>query len=219
MIISNDITYGSVWNTLNAIEVDVEQKGKFSYLAWSDAWKILMDHFPFATYEFQPETYESNGTVMSHCTISIGSLERSMWLPVMDSRNNSIPNPSTRQIQDTRMRCLVKCLAMYGLGAYIYRGEELPDAAKDSSEAEIVREKFEYEFVKTGGEIIGANDSDTYFKLIAPLLNNPNNVLHKKLYIENKARIIAAQESAGDILTERYLNIHTAYSDKKDESS
>ena len=217
MIISNDITYGSVWNTLNAIEVDVEQKGKFSYLAWSDAWKILMDHFPFATYDFQPETYEVNGTVMSHCTIRIGSLERSMWLPVMDSRNNSIQNPTTRQIQDTRMRCLVKCLAMYGLGAYIYRGEELPDAAKDSSEAEIVREKFEYEFVKTGGEVIGANDSETYFKMIAPLLKDPSNVLHKKLYVENKSRIIAAQHGANEDLEERYLNLHEAYA--KNEGS
>ena len=217
MIISNDITYGSVWTTLNAIEVDVEQKGKFSYLAWSDAWKILMDHFPYATYEFQPETYEANGTVMSHCTIRIGSLERSMWLPVMDSRNNSIQNPSTRQIQDTRMRCLVKCLAMYGLGAYIYRGEELPDASKDATEAEIVREKFEFEFVKTGGEVIGANDSETYFKMIAPLLKDPSNVLHKKLYVENKSRIIAAQHSASEDLEERYLNLHEAYA--KNEGS
>lgn len=213
MIISNDITYGSVWNTLNAIEVDVEQKGKFSYLAWSDAWKILMDNFPFATYDFQPETYEANGTVMSHCSIKIGPLERSMWLPVMDSRNNSIQNPSTRQIQDTRMRCLVKCLAMYGLGAYIYRGEELPDAAKDSSEAEVTREKYEFEFVKTGGEIVGANDSASYIKLIGPFLKDPSNVLHKKLYIENKSRIIAAQNSADEELEERYLKLHELYNE------
>ena len=102
---------------------------RVSLPAWSDAWKILMDHFPFATYDFQPETYEANGTVMSHCSIKL-TFRKNMWLPVMDSRNNSIQNPSTRQIQDTRMRCLVKCLAMYGLGAYIYRGGNFPTPPK-----------------------------------------------------------------------------------------
>ena len=164
-----------------------------------------MDHFPFATYDFQPETYEANGTVMSHCSIKIGPLERSMWLPVMDSRNNSIQNPSTRQIQDTRMRCLVKCLAMYGLGAYIYRGEELPDAAKDSSEAEVTREKYEYEFKKHGNEIVGANDSASYIKLIGPYLKDPSNVLHKKLYLENKDTIVAAQNAADEELEDKNI--------------
>ena len=49
-----------------------------------------------------------------------------MWLPVMDYKNNAIVSPDTRAVSDTRMRCLTKCLAMYGLGHYIYAGEDLP---------------------------------------------------------------------------------------------
>ena len=49
-----------------------------------------------------------------------------MWLPVMDNRNKAVPNPTSRDISDARMRCLVKAIAMHGLGAYIYAGEDLP---------------------------------------------------------------------------------------------
>ena len=48
-------------------------------------------------------------------------------MPVMDHRNNAIANPDARKISDTKMRCLTKCLAMFGLGHYIYAGEDLPE--------------------------------------------------------------------------------------------
>ena len=102
---------------------------------------------------------------------------------------------------------------MYGLGAYIYRGEELPDAAKDSSEAEVTREKYEFEFKKHGNEVIGANDSASYIKLIGPYLKDPSNVLHKKLYLENKDTIVAAQNAADEELEERYVKLHELYNE------
>jgi len=76
-----------------------------------------------------------DGSASVHVTVSIGNLARSMWLPVMDYKNNAIANPSARQISDAKMRCLVKCIAMFGLGHYIYAGEDLPvsDDKKDSS--------------------------------------------------------------------------------------
>ena len=51
-----------------------------------------------------------------------------MWLPVMDYKNQAIANPTARQISDTKMRCLVKCISMFGLGHYIYAGEDLPNS-------------------------------------------------------------------------------------------
>ena len=137
-----ELTYKEVWQTLNALDLSKyhDKKGNFTYLSWTDAWQILQEQYSFATYEFMPETYEENGTVMSHCIVRIGNLERYMWLPCMDNRNNSLTNPTTRQISDTRMRCMVKCLAMFGLANYIFRGEDLPDAAKDEAEAKVVEE-------------------------------------------------------------------------------
>jgi len=54
------------------------------------------------------------------------SLKRDMWLPVMDHKNKAVINPDACQINKTKMRCLTKCLAMFGLGHYIYAGEDLP---------------------------------------------------------------------------------------------
>jgi hypothetical protein len=49
-----------------------------------------------------------------------------MWLPVMDFRHKAIANPDARAISDAKMRCMVKCFALFGLGHYIYAGEDLP---------------------------------------------------------------------------------------------
>ena len=57
-----------------------------------------------------------------------------MWLPVMDYKNKAIASPDTRAVSDTRMRCLTKCLAMFGLGHYIYAGEDLPPDSGPPSE-------------------------------------------------------------------------------------
>ena len=134
------MTNETVWKTLSAIDVSdkTEKKGNLSYLSWAWAWGKLMENFPQATYVFTEWEYPDgtfkdvlvydDGTCSVECEIRIEELSRKMWLPVMDYRNNAIPNPSSRQISDTKMRCLVKCLAMFGLGHYIYAGEDLPQA-------------------------------------------------------------------------------------------
>tara|TARA_Y100000310_G_C20656116_1_gene802052 strand:+ start:433 stop:1299 length:867 start_codon:yes stop_codon:yes gene_type:complete len=131
-----------VWKTLSKVDVNahIEKKGGLSYLSWAWAWGTLMEEYPEATYSFGThlittddgntrETdvmYYPDGTGNVICTITISDLTRTMWLPVMDFRNNAIQNPTSRQISDTKMRCLVKCMAMFGLGHYIYAGEDIP---------------------------------------------------------------------------------------------
>ena len=80
-------------------------------------------------------TYE-DGSCSVCCSITIGEVKREMWLPVMDYRNNAIVGsvgpdgrpmgPDARAISDAKQRCLVKCLAAYGLGHYLYSGEDVP---------------------------------------------------------------------------------------------
>lgn len=125
-----------VWADLSAINVNehVQKKGQLSYLSWSWAWSTLMSKYPESYYVFQ-DVRQDDGSVMVECTMTIHEGEevatRSMWLPVMDHRNKAIVNPNARDISDARMRCLVKCLAMYGLGFYIYAGEDIPSAEKE----------------------------------------------------------------------------------------
>lgn len=129
--LSNDhliVQYREIWNTLSSVDVSdqIEKKNGLSYLSWAWAWGVLMRYYPHATYQFSPDEMHHDATVTVHCTVKIGDCHRSMWLPVMDYKNNSVVAPDSRKVSDTRMRCLVKCLAMFGLGHYIYAGEDLP---------------------------------------------------------------------------------------------
>jgi len=129
-----------VWETLKAINVNehTEKKGNLTYLSWAWAYATMMNHFPTFNYRFDPEVEHPDGTVTVNvqCEILLGGifLQRSMWLPVMDFRNNSIANPDSMAINTAKMRCLTKCISMYGLGAYIYAGEDLPEATADEEE-------------------------------------------------------------------------------------
>jgi hypothetical protein len=125
---SPELSYESVWKTLSAIDCSdkVEKKNGLSYLSWAWAWGIMMDHYPEARYDFLVEERDDAHTCTVWCKVIINDLERMMWLPVMDYKNKAIIDPDARAISDTRMRCLTKCLAMFGLGHYIYAGEDLP---------------------------------------------------------------------------------------------
>ena len=113
-----------------------------SYLSWAWAWGVLQEHYPQSTYLFYqgeddvPYVKFPDGTAEVRCRVSIDNLTREMTLSVMDNRNNAIQNPNSRQVNDTKMRCLVKCLAMYGLGHYIYAGEDVPSSDKEEPKQE-----------------------------------------------------------------------------------
>jgi hypothetical protein len=118
----------SVFAKLSKIDVSkhIEKKGQLSYLSWAWAWGVLMEHYPESTYAFGDNEIHADGSVTVHCWLSVEHISRPMWLPVMDNRNKSIQNPTSRDISDAKMRCLVKAIAMHGLGHYIYAGEDLP---------------------------------------------------------------------------------------------
>lgn len=142
-----------VWNSLINVDVDArahkmdikdkETKTRvlftLSYLPWSVAWSILMEKYPESSFEFSEQTAEEDGSTTVHCTITIKKGEknftRSMWLPAMDQRNNAITRPNARQLSDTKMRCLVKVLALCGLGITLYKGDGLPYVSPDEVDA------------------------------------------------------------------------------------
>ena len=71
---------------------------------------------------------------MVECTITIEGEPYTESLYVMDNNNNAIINPTMKEINKTQKRCLVKALALAGLGLSIYAGEDLPMA--DINEAD-----------------------------------------------------------------------------------
>ena len=120
-----------VWQTLSAVDVSdhIEKKGNLSYLSWAWAYGTMMEHYPDLHYSFEQDRCEFTNTVEISCSVLVNekdqSMVRSMWLPVMDHRNKAIVNPDKFAINSSKMRCLVKCFAMFGLGHYIYAGEDI----------------------------------------------------------------------------------------------
>jgi hypothetical protein len=137
---SNEVAFKEIWETLRKVDVSeyTEEKMGLTYLSWSRAWMLTVDHFPDARYEFHdfdgvPFRTLPDGTAEVVTSVTIEGHTRSMILPVMDYKNNPVVNPNARQVNDNRMRCLVKNLAMFGLGMSVFAvwSDHLPDAEKD----------------------------------------------------------------------------------------
>lgn len=136
----------SVFDRLSAINVNehVEKKDNLTYLSWAWAWSQTKRECPDATYKILETEYDEALGFMCHTNVTIEGETLEMWLPVMDGKNKSMKKQSyeyatkygtktvdgatTFDINKTLMRCLVKNLAMFGLGIYIYAGEDLPEA-------------------------------------------------------------------------------------------
>ncbi len=130
---SEEMTYGEIWNTLSSVDCNehTDKKGNLTYLSWAWAWGILMEHFADAVFEFGENEDHADGSMTVHCTVTIGSCQRSLGLPVMDYKNSAIKTPNARDISDNKMRCLTKTLALFGLGHYIYAGEDTVHAGSN----------------------------------------------------------------------------------------
>ena len=152
-------TEKSVFETLSAINVNdkVEQKNGATYLSWAWAWAEVKKNYPSATYKVvkdeasnMPFVWDSHMGYMCSTEVTIKGETLEMWLPVMDGANKSMKleayEYTTRygtktcqgatmfDINKTIMRCLVKNLAMFGLGHYIYAGEDIPQDDKSVAE-------------------------------------------------------------------------------------
>ena len=125
------------YNELRKINVNehTEKKGQLTYLSWAWAVDTLLQHDSTAVWEF-PEPKYFGDTVMVFCNVTAFGKTMKMQLPVMDNRNNAISNPDARKISDATMRCLAKCIACFGIGLYIYAGEDLPTGELDTQVAD-----------------------------------------------------------------------------------
>lgn len=114
-----------------------EEKNGLTYLSWANAWKELLKVCPSATYEIR-FFKDKDGVEAPYCgnpeigymvftEMTIEGVTRKCYLPVMDNRNKSILAPQSTDINKAIMRCLAKNIAMFGLGLYVYAGEDLPD--------------------------------------------------------------------------------------------
>jgi hypothetical protein len=139
---------------LNSIDVSehIEKKGKFSYLSWPFAVEQLGKLHPNASWNV--EMFEEDGKKVPFMSTECGyfvqvtvyvptddgtAVAKTQIHPVLDNRNKPIDTPTAYDINTSIMRCLVKCIALHGLGLYIYAGEDLPLTLPEPDEAIVER--------------------------------------------------------------------------------
>lgn len=158
------MTFTEIFKSLQAIDCreHIDKKGDLSYLSWPWAWGYVAARYD-ASYEILTDEltklpyFEAPGLgYLCRTRVTIEGHTREMWLPVMSSDNRAlqaepveiqrkrrdgspytvtIPAADMMDINKTIMRCLVKNLAMFGLGLAIYAGEDLPlDFDEDTAE-------------------------------------------------------------------------------------
>lgn len=134
----------------------VEKKDRLTYLSWAWAWGLTRRLYPTASYTVREWLYPDGMTrpyfydpalgYLVETSVTIEGETISMRLPVMDSKNKamkaepykycvtyggrtyekSVDAATMFDINTAIMRCLTKNLAMFGLGHYIYAGEDIP---------------------------------------------------------------------------------------------
>ena len=119
----------SKFQELRKIDVSkyTEKKGKFSYISWSWAVSILLEHCESATWEYREPYILPDGSMMVFCTVKAFGKEMTSQLPVIDFKNQAIKNPNAMQLNTAMQRCLAKAISLHGIGLYIYQGEDLPE--------------------------------------------------------------------------------------------
>jgi len=119
----------TTYNEIRKINVNehTEKKGKFTYLSWAWAVDQLLQLDPTATWSYGQPSVFPDGTMMVFCEVKAFGKAMTSMLPVLNHQNKAIANPSAMDVNTAMQRCLVKAIALHGLGLYIYAGEDLPD--------------------------------------------------------------------------------------------
>lgn len=179
----------TIFQTLSEIDISpkIKQKNKMDYLPWSSAWDFVKNKYPTATYNIVKTEngciYHNDGrTCWVETSMTIDGETQTEILPVLNFRNEAIgyDKVTTSDVNKSIKRCLVKNLALFGLGLSLWNGEELSDNAKrkkdeDEKPLRDVQTKL-VELLKT--KVADGCDKTKLFDLVEKLIGNknPNNV-------------------------------------------
>jgi Protein of unknown function (DUF1071) len=118
---------------LNQINVSehIERKGDFAYLSWPYAVAQLRLADPAACWEvrrFDGLPYLKTETgYFVEVAVTVQGITLSQIHPVLDGKNRPLAEPTAFDVNTSIQRCLVKAIALHGLGLYVYSGEDLPN--------------------------------------------------------------------------------------------
>lgn len=121
------------YDKLRSIDVSkkLEKKNGLSYLSWAFAVDTLLQADPLANWEYPPPTTFPDSTMMVLCAVTAFGKRMQAHLPVMDHRNKAIAGPNAFEVNTALQRCLVKAIALHGIGLSVYAGEDTPAASTE----------------------------------------------------------------------------------------
>ena len=118
---------------LNQINVSehLERKGDFAYLSWPFAVAQLRLADPQASWEVR----RFDGLPYLRCevgyfvevAVTVQGITLSQIHPVLDGKNRPLAEPTAFDINTSIQRCLVKSIALHGVGLSVYSSEDLPN--------------------------------------------------------------------------------------------
>jgi len=134
------------------VNEQTEKKNNLTYLSWAWAWTKAIEQDETASYEVimfdnKPYFYDEQLGYMVFTKVTMFGSTKLMQLPVMDGANKAqksveykyntkfngektVEAATMFDINTAIMRCLTKNLALFGLGLYIYAGEDLPEGGE-----------------------------------------------------------------------------------------
>jgi hypothetical protein len=119
----------------------IERKGQFDYLSWPYAVSQLRLADPEATWEVKRFNglpfMETDLGYFVEVSASVQGVSLSQIHPVLDGRNRPIPSPTTFDINSSIQRCLVKAIALHGLGLNVYAGEDLSTLEQEDTNTNV----------------------------------------------------------------------------------
>ena len=214
----------------------IEKYNDLTYLSWANAWAEFKRCYPSATYHIVknqttnlPYFADPCIGIMVYTEVTVDDVTHEMWLPVMNTSNKAMKlEPYTYKVFDkfkkeylertveaatmfdinkTIMRCLVKNLAMFGLGLYIYAGEDVPKneapdttSQPDSSKKSVSRKS---------KPVTQQQQTDKYAGIKAALNACSNQKSLVELYQQHKNEVESNSEIKS-LFTERKLQLQKA---------
>ena len=160
--------------------------------AWQEVMRLYpLAVYEIERFDDKPYLYDEKTGYMVFTRMRINDIEREMWLPVMDGANKAMldheytykvakyeyPNgiktkvgeetktveaATMFDINKTIMRCLVKNLAMFGLGLALYSGEDLPE--EEMTEEQLKAKAMEFRFPETSKKVPNMTILEVYEK-------------------------------------------------------
>ena len=138
----------SVFERLNNVDVTskIKTKNNLRYLPWCSAWAEVKKVDPNASFRIIKQVMDEGGntrfwhddgrTGWVEVGVTVNGNEIVEVLAIMDFKNKSMAANDITSVDANKSlkRCLVKAIAMHGLGLYIYEGEEVPEESSKVSE-------------------------------------------------------------------------------------